>query len=630
MTGRKDIHLHNILLRSKIINSYFLFEMKGYGQKPCPFFVYVKLSYLLFPQHLFMKTKMLLLAAAAFVTAALLAFGFKSQKPETFFEKKQFKTVVRCSPDWELLREWLEETDIPPIPGAGNYKWKISTNSDSAQFYFNQGINMYYSFHIIEAMASFKKAAKFDPSPAMLHWAQALTYGPNINDIGYAASPDALSAINKAVELSANCSAKEKLLIEAQKIRYSADSTDSREKLNQLYADKMKEAYEKNPADADIAALYADALMLQHPWDLWKKDGSPKPWTPLIRLVLEKLLAKTPNHPGANHYYIHVMEPSPFAAKAIPSADRLGKLTPGLSHTVHMPSHIYLRTGNYEKGVVVNEKAVNSYKKTIPLYAPVTGADFLYIIHNLHMQTNHAMLAGRSAYSARSATETVSSIPKDYLSMPGAMGNYLQYIYMTPVLVDVRFGNWNNLLSTPKPDASKVFATVLYHFGRGMALAHQSKMVEAKNELAGLKQLMKDSVLLIPFTPFSAAIEGAIVAESLLEGTIALKENNKDMAIDFFRVAVDTEENMVYNEPRDWMLNPKHYLGNAYIKAGRMADAKKILEKDLLNNNENGWALLGLYQALMGERKNTEATEILARFRKAFEHSDIKLYGPVF
>ena len=275
--------------------------------------------------------------------------------------------------------------------------------------------------------------------------------------------------------------------------------------------------------------------------------STPKSWTPLIRDVLEKLLAKTPNHPGANHYYIHVMEPSPYAAKALPSAGRLGKLTPGLSHTVHMPSHIYLRTGNYTKGVLVNEAAVNSYKKTIPLYAPVTGADFLYIIHNLHMQTNNAMLAGRSGYSTWAAKETVKSIPKDYLLMPGALGNYIQYIYMTPVLVDVRFGNWNNLLSMPPPDPSMIYANTLYHFGRGMAFANHSKIIEAKKELEQLQQLMKDSSLLIPLTPFSGAIDGAFVAASILSGTIALKEKKYDNAILVFKEAVVTEENMVYN-----------------------------------------------------------------------------------
>jgi tetratricopeptide (TPR) repeat protein len=401
-------------------------------------------------------------------------------------------------------------------------------------------------------------------------------------------------------------------------------------RLNELYTEKMRSVYEKFPTEANAATLYADAMMLEHPWDLWNLDGTPKPWTPLIRDVLEKTLAFAPNNPGANHYYIHVMEPSPFANLALPSAGRLGKLTPGLSHTVHMPSHIYLRTGDYTQGVAVNEAAVKSYKRILPLYAPVTGADFLYIIHNLHMQTNNAMLAGRSAYSSLSAKLTVESIPKDYLSVPGALGNTIQYIYMTPVLVDVRFGNWNKLLGTTVPGEDMVYANIIYHFGRGMALVQRSRLPEARTELLKLQELMKDSGLLIPLTPFSAAIDGADAAENILIGSIALKEKKYTDAIVAFEEAVVTEENMVYDEPRDWMLNPKHFLGNAYLKAGRLREARETFEMDLLNNKENGWALFGLWQTLTAEKKTIQANKVLLRFRKAFAKADIKLYGPVF
>src|SRR5687767_7595924 len=207
------------------------------------------------------------LVATALGSALILASPYvHKMKMTAHAVSRENKQVIRCGPDWESLEQWIDESDIPPIPGSGTHKWKINTTHDSAQFYFNQGINMYYSFHIIESMASFKKAAKFDPGCAMLYWAQALAYGPNINDMGYAASPDALRSIKKAIELSASCTEKEKLLIGAQRVRYSEDSTESREKLNQEYADKMKSAYKKFPADADVAALYADALMLQHPW----------------------------------------------------------------------------------------------------------------------------------------------------------------------------------------------------------------------------------------------------------------------------------------------------------------------------------------------------------------------------
>ncbi len=579
-----------------------------------------------------MRPKLLFIPAIIAI-ASLFAFRIHENNTNSSrlsaIRAYKIQNSISCSPDWNKLKDWIAEVSIPPMPGSGNLKWPIKTTSDSAQFYFNQGINTYYAFHIIEAMASFKKAAQFDSTAAMIWWAQALTYGPNINDVGYVAVPDALKAVEKAVSLSGNLTDKEKLLIQSQQVRYSADSTISREILNQQYVDKLKEAYEKYPGDAEIAALYADALMLQHPWDLWTPNGTAKPWTPRIREVLEKLLAKSPDHPGANHYYIHVMEPSPFAALAKPSADRLGKLTPGLSHLVHMPSHIYLRTGDYRTGAMVNENAVNSYNKYIQLYEPVTGNAFLYIIHNLHMQTNHAMMEGNSSYAIQSAQATMKSIPADYLTMQGAMGNYLQSIYMTPVLVNVRFGKWNELLAMQQPDKAQLYANVLYHFGRGMAFIHQSKQAEAKQELEAMQQLMKDSSLSIPFTPFSAAIDGANVAAGLLEGSIALNEKKHTDAITAFSKAVTTEENMVYNEPRDWMLSPKHYLGNAYLEAKKYDAARQVFQSDLSVNNENGWALFGLYRALEAQGIKAEANKSLARFKKAFLKADIDIESSI-
>ncbi len=369
---------------------------------------------------------------------------------------------------------------------------------------------------------------------------------------------------------------------------------------------------------------------MQHPWDLWNIDGTPKPWTPLIREVLEKILAKTPNHPGANHYYIHVMEPSPYAAKALPSADRLGKLTPGLSHVVHMPSHIYLRTGLYNKGVDVNVNAVNSYKRSIPLYAPVTGADFLYIIHNLHMKTNNAMLAGNYKIAEAAAVETRNSIPADYLSFPAPVGNVVQYIYMTPVFNQIRFGKWDEILKEPQPDRSHIYRNVLYHFARGIAYSRKNDRDAASKELDAMREFMKDSSLSIPMSPFSAPSVGAAVAEQILLGIIHEDKKLYDGATRHYKTADSLEANMVYNEPRDWLLNPKHYLGNAYLLNNDGVNAEKIFRKDLLNNNENGWALYGLYKALLLQKKNTEATKVLARYKSAFSKTDMKVTSSVY
>jgi hypothetical protein len=579
-----------------------------------------------------MTTRLLLPALPAFAMA-LLAVQF-TQRVQTKKQWAQLQTYkqqrsIRCTPDWNALKDALEDADIPPIPGAGFYKWKISTTSDSAQFYFNQGINMYYGFHIIEAMASFKKAEKFDANAAMIHWAKALAYGPNINDVGYSASPDALEAVAKANALAANCTAVEKGLIAAQTIRYSADSTQTRTHLNQLYADKMQSLYKQFPAVPDVAALYVDALMLQHPWDLWNVNGTPKEWTPRIRTVLEKLLAATPLHPGANHYYIHVMEPSPYAALATASADRLGKLTPALSHMVHMPSHIYLRTGNYSKGAAVNETAVANYNKVVQLFAPAAGADFLYVIHNLHMQTNHAIMMGNKKYAIESAAKTATSIPAEYLLMEGAMGNLIQYIYYTSVLTHVRFVNSNELLAMKAPPAKQVYANVLYHFGRGMAFTQLQQLPDANREYRLLKELLKDSSLALPFAPFSPAIDGANVAADLLAGSIALAENKTADAITFFKSAAATEEQMVYNEPRDWLLNPKHYLANAYLKAKEWKKAEAVLLTDLKNNSQNIWAMAGLLTAYKAQQKIKEATALELQLKPAKKKTDVTITGPV-
>ena len=574
----------------------------------------------------------ILLAAFVFSVVILFAFRLREEKQKTTFNLAEYKkkTVIRCTADWNSLKEWLEESDIPPMPGAGLYRWKISTTSDSAQFYFNQGINMYYGFHIIEAMASFKKAARFDPNCAMIYWAQALSYGPNINDYGYRASPEALLSLNQAKAYSANATVFEKALIRAMSVRYTSDSTDvTRAQLNIAYTAEMKKVMEAFPTMTDAVVLYADAMMLEHPWELWNNNGTPKQWTPAIRTVLEKALQQNPMHPGANHYYIHVMEASPYASLALPSASRLGKTNPGLSHLVHMPSHIYLRTGYYDQGVIVNDKAVNSYQKSIALFAPVTGADFLYSIHNLHMKANNAMMTGNAKVSVDAALETQNSIPKDYLSMPAPLGNLVQYIYHTPVLAKVRFGKWQSLLEMQQPPVAEVFSNVMYHFGRGMALANTGNVGEAKQQLLSLQLLLKDSSLAIPYSPFSPAVDGGIVAEQLLAGTIALKENRLKEAVLHFLVASSREESMVYNEPRDWLLNPKHYLGYALllVKDGKQAEA--VFRKDLKNNMENGWALYGCYQALLLQGKKTEAAQLLVRFKKSFAKADIVLKAPV-
>lgn len=530
--------------------------------------------------------------------------------------------IISCSPDRQALERWTEENDIPPMPGAGIYSWKINTKHDSAQFYFNQGINMYYGFHIIESLASFKKAAKFDSENPMICWAQALAYGPNINDVSYTVLPQALTAIDKANALLTKASPLEQELIRAISARYSKDSTQTREQLNKDYHKAMQSLYARYPANADIAALYVDAMMLEHPWELWNINGTPKPWTPVIRAVLEKTLLKSPEHPGLNHYYIHVMEPSPYPEKAMASADRLGRLTPGLAHMVHMPSHIYLRTGYYGKGYRVNEEALKQFNGYLQLYPAAAGGEFLYRLHNEHMLINCAMHAGRKQYTIEKALGFQKTLAP-FLSEPGAMGNYLAYAYMIPTLTMIRFEDWKGLLDAPVMDDSLVYAALLSHFGRGMAFANLGSINEAETELGIVRKLIGDSVLSLPFTPFSPAIDGAVIAENMLAGTIAVSKKNYTLAIPYFHTAVEREKNMVYNEPRDWLLNPKYYLADAYLKAGRWKEAETMFMNDLKDNNENVWSLSGLHKALQQQAKNKAAAKVAVRLALAAKDSDV-------
>ncbi len=533
------------------------------------------------------------------------------------------KQIIQCSPDWASIDEDSLANGISVLPGWGNYVWTITSKNDSARFYFNQGINLYYAFHIIEAMASFKKAQLFDDNSAMIYWAQALAYGPNINDFAYAATPEAYAAAQKAEALKAGCTEKEKALINAMAIRYTADSTSSRETLNQLYADNMKKAYHRFKQDADVAALYADALMLQHPWDYWQHNGEAKPWTPEINSVLEGILQTTPEHPGANHYYIHSIEASPTPAKAIASADRLGKLMPGVAHMIHMPSHIYIRSGNYKKGITVNEMSVKGYNLYLKLYPDVQNNAPLYLFHNLHMQSACAMMMANYEYSNKSADECSFSFDTSFLSLPQPMGNFIQYVYMTNFINNVRFGKWDSILNAPAIDNRHTYAKVLWHWARGMAFAGKSQLAEAQAELERMQEKMKHPDMFIVLEPFNSPDAAAKVAEKILQGSIAVKQKKYTAAVVFFAQAVTYESAMIYNEPRDWLLPARHYLGNALLLAGENIKAEKVFNDDLKENPHNHWALQGMFSALKKQHKNTQAEKVKKQYKKAVESSDI-------
>lgn len=528
------------------------------------------------------------------------------------------RIVMACSPDWSLLDTDSLGKSMVPLPGTGLHHWDIQTASDSAQFYFDQGIRLYYGFHIIESMASFVKAQSFDPENPMIHWARALAFGPNINDIEYQATPDALAEARKAKAGIDRVDSVGNSLINAMLVRYSADSSISRTKLNEAYAAEMKKVYDRYGNKPDVATLYADALMLLHPWKYWKKNGQPETWTPEIVQVLEKTLAVNPDHPGANHYYIHMVEASKEPGKALASADRLPSLMPGVSHMVHMPSHIYIRTGYYQKGINVNTQAVQAYQTYLNLYPDVVQNSPLYEMHNLHMKAACALMLSSYEFSASTAQELAMSIDTSYLSLPAPLGNFVQYLYMTPLMADVKFGKWDELLKSTVPAKKHTFAYALYLWGKGMAqVSKEFSNSEAKKTVTLLREYMKKPPMQVVMYPFNKPVEQITVGERILTGLIADKDNLNRQAEEAFKQAVAAEDKLIYNEPSDWLLPARYWLAMHYFTEKDLTAAEKVLQEDLRINPRNYQSMNLLSEIYTMTNRFSEAEDLNMQIKES-------------
>jgi tetratricopeptide (TPR) repeat protein len=501
------------------------------------------------------------------------------------------------------------------MPGWGRHSYAITTGSDSAQFYFNQGLTMYYSYHSREALASFREAARFDSTSAMAYWGQALAMGPSYN-FGYAykmrpAIPAALQQMNR---YAASASPKENDLIRAMNSRYHASDTADTERnaLNVAYADAMKPLVSKYPDDVDIKALYTDAVMLIHPWDFWNNDGTPKAWTPELVRHCEDILSRDPQHPGALHYYIHVTEASRKPEVALASADSLIKLFPGVAHMVHMSSHEYERLGHYAKGVRANEEA----DKSLVLYGSLARELFPPSVHVPHYYSVEAYCALSGAMHKKALQKAMTC---RHSVAPSAGDKYAQYLYMFPELAMVRLGKWGAILSdTTRINSEWTYAGLIHHFAQGMAFAKTGNLPKAEKALQQLREKLKDKSLAEKFDPLSnRPSECATVAENILLATIRFQQKKHTDALAAIRAAIRMEDSLIYAEPKDWLLPARQYLGAFLLQMNKPREAEQTYREDLEWNPGNGWSLLGLHQSLKAQGK----TEDLAKLKKQYLHS---------
>lgn len=533
--------------------------------------------------------------------------------------------LVGCSGGNDGVRE---ASGPPPLfEGMGHHAMWITTSASEAQAYFNQGLTWAYAFNHDEAIRSFKEAARHDPNCAMAYWGIALCNGPHINNpiMTPERSKAAWDAAQKAVALSPNSNYPEQQLIKAVAARYAPEHPENRRPYDEAYAAAMHDVYDMDINNADMATLYAEALMDLQPWDLWNKDGSPKGRTNEILAVLEQALKINPNHPGANHLYIHAVEASTNPERGIASADRLRDMVPMSGHLVHMPSHIDVQVGRWPMAADQNEKAIAADKKYRAI-SPKQGFYNLYMAHNHHFLTFACMMEGRSEMALKAARTMLASIPDDFIkNQPGFADPFLSIA--TDVLK--RFGKWDEILREPKPRGQLPISMAMWHFTRGVAYAAKGRVGEARSE----QESFRNAVKKVPegaLTGINPAHKVLSIADKMLMGEIAYREGKLDEADKVLREAIAIEDDLLYMEPPEWIQPVRHALGAMLTEAKRYSEAEQIYGDDLKAWPENGWALHGLAACLKGQGKTEEAKAVEARFAKAWARADVKIGSSCF
>jgi tetratricopeptide (TPR) repeat protein len=507
------------------------------------------------------------------------------------------------------------------MPGLSNLHHPVSTKNAEAQKFFNQGLALIYAFNHEEAARSFQQAAKLDPKLAMAWWGYALAVGPNYNEstIDPARMKAAVEAVQKAQTLTSGASEIERAYIAALATRFTLDANPDVKKLGTAYSDAMRGVHQRFPDDLNAATLYADSLMNVQPWQLWSREGKPLGNTEEIVRILENVLRRDPQHIGANHLYIHAVEASRNPERGLPSAERLGKLAPAAGHLVHMPGHIYIRTGDYAKAAKVNIDAAAVDRA----YIKATGANgmypAMYFSHNLHFQVENFNRTGQFAEANRAARELRENVQQHVKAMPMVEG-FLPY----PMFVLLRFGKWDEMLKTPEPDKSQPVTNTVWHYARGVALAATGKVADAKRELQMFSGILKN---LPGETPFglNPAKDVLTVAEHVLTARIAWAEGNKAAAIESFRKGVAAQDALNYDEPPGWYYPVRESLGAALLLNGNAAEAEKIFREDLEFNPRSGRSLFGLLESLKAQGKTDAVRWVETEFKAAWKDADVTL-----
>jgi tetratricopeptide (TPR) repeat protein len=507
------------------------------------------------------------------------------------------------------------------LDGMGNLHHPVTTSNPEAQKFFDQGLTLVYAFNHDEAIRSFQRAAELDPNLAMAHWGIALALGPNYNvDVDPPREKRAYEEIQKARALGKSASEPERDYIEALATRYSNAESPDLKQLARDYHAAMQRLSDKYPDDLDAATLLADAGMNLRPWRLWTKDGKPEEGTEQIVEVLELVLKRDPDHIGANHLYIHAVEASLHPERALESAGRLPGLAPGCGHLVHMPSHIYVRTGDLEAAAGSNEQAIAADRAYLALTNASGIYPMMYYSHNMHFLAYADAQQGRFEAAGKSAKELADHVG------PHVAGMQMLEGFMTfPALILVRFGKWDQVLAMPEPDAKTMPVTnLVWHWSRGVALAAKGSVQAAQKERetfdAASKAMPPDAM----YGNMNKAADVLAVARDMLDARIALARGNRDEAVRLLTSAAANEDRLVYQEPPDWIIPSHEMLGFLLLSAGDYTGAEQAFRQDLQHNARSGRSLFGLCKALQAQKKTYAADFIRRQFETAWKNADTK------
>jgi tetratricopeptide (TPR) repeat protein len=506
----------------------------------------------------------------------------------------------------------------------GEHHHPVTTSSAEAQRHFDDGLHLAWGFNHLEAAAAFRKAIAADAECAMCYWGLALVLGPNINapaDPQY--HPEIVEALAQARKHVAKGTDRERAYVEALTERYGPKPVEDRSALDKAYADAMRRVAMRFPDDLDAGVLFAEAIMDTMPWDYWTADGEPKPATNEFIGVLETVLRRDPEHPGANHLLIHAVE-KVRPDLGVPAAESLDRNPQATGHLVHMASHIYIRVGRYADAVRVNERGIaedQEYARTHQVPAEYEG----YMLHNHHMLWAAACFEGRSARALEAARYVKAHTPPELISDPvagGGMQMYTSFLYQHLV----RFGRWDEMLAELAPATDAAYPHALWHYGRGRALIGKGRLDEAQAELDAMKQRLADPALEgFMIWGLNANRTVGLIGQHVLEGELAAARGDWSAAVAHLEEAVRREDALVYDEPPPWAYPARHSLGAVLLEAGRAADAERVFREDLDIFPRNGWSLFGLAQALDAQGEKAEAKQVRAELAEAWQNADVEL-----